>query len=112
MKSGDSRPTALKALLRPFQIASRSVGVARGTDCDRLACGDDLLEPHAIRGHDFARAFQFDDEHGFATRRIFGMHRGLGRFQRERVHDFHRARQQAAGDDGGDGIARPARACA
>ena len=36
MKSGDSRPTALKALLRPFQIASALGGVARGPRLDRL----------------------------------------------------------------------------
>ena len=31
---------------------------------------------------------------------------GDGGFERERVHDFDRARQQPAGDDGGDSIAR------
>ena len=105
MKSGDSRPTALKALLRPFQIARRSSASRAGRASTGWLAAMISIEPLAIRRHHFARAFQFHDEHRFAARRIFRMHRRHRRLERERVHDFHRARQQPAGDDRGDRIA-------
>ena len=104
MKSGDSRPTALKALLRPFQMARRSSRVPRGAHFDGIAGADDLIQPHPVHGDGFARAFQFDDEDGLAAGRIIGVDSGYGRLQRQRIHDLDGARQQAAGDDSRDGV--------
>ena len=92
--------------LAAFPDREPLLGVARGTGFDGLAGGDDLVEPFAVGGHDFARAFEFDDEHRFAAGRILRVHRGDGRLERERVHDLHRARQQAARDHRRHGVAR------
>ena len=79
-------------------------GVASGARFDGAAGGDQRVELWTLRGDDFARAFEFYDENGFAARRIFGVDGGAGGFERERVHDFDGAGEQAAGDDGGDGV--------
>ena len=106
MKSGESRPTALNALLRPFQMASALLGVAGGAHFDGLAGGDDGIQPPAVGGHGFARALQFDDQDGLAAGRILGVDRGYSGLQRQGIHDLKSAGQQAAGDDRGDGVAR------
>ena len=105
MKSGDRRPTALKALLRPFQMASRSSASRAGRISTGPLAADDLIQAHAVHGDGFARAFEFDDEDGFAAGRVLGVDSRNCGFQGQRVHDLNRAGQQAAGDDGGDGVA-------
>ena len=105
MKSGDNRPTALKALLRPFQMAMRS-SESRGGANHRPHCCQPGFHPAArVGGNYFARPFQLDDENGLAARRILRVHGGLGRLERERIHDLHGAGQQTAGDDRRDGVA-------
>ena len=51
-------------------------------------------------------AFELHEQHSRGIARVAGVHGGLGRFDRQAVHDLHRARQQACGDDAGDGVAR------
>ena len=105
MKSGERRPTALKALLRPFQMARRSSASRAGRISTGLLPAMMASRRHAVGGDGFARAFEFDDEDGFAAGRILGVDGGDGGLQGQRVHDLDRAGQQAAGDDGGDGVA-------
>ena len=67
--------------LAAFPNRDALLRIARGPRLDGLARGDDPIEPLAIRRHGFARSFEFDDEHRFAARRIFRMHRGEPRLR-------------------------------
>ncbi len=113
MKSGDRRPTAQKAALAAFPdgqpvrfVDSHTLG-----ESVRSCCGDDFVQLPSFGVDCLSRAFQFDDEHGCRTGRIPARDRRFGGFERQRVHDLHRAGQQPDGDHGRDGVPGGFRTC-
>jgi hypothetical protein len=69
-----------------------------------FAGGDDGIQSATVRGDSLARALQLNNQDGLAAGRVFGVDGGDGGFQGERIHDLDCARQQPAGNHGGDGI--------
>ena len=105
MKSGLRRPTAENAHLRPFHIASALGGVLRDADVVGAGGADQRLELDELRVDVGGLAFELDEQHRRGVERIAGVDRGLGRLDRQVVHDLHRAGQQPGADDARHGVA-------
>ena len=99
------RPIGANAALRPFHTSARSC-----SDCATRISHAPFLRQIALHlAHqrlDFARRPVQLHQQQPVAHRIVRMHRGLGRLDRQRVHDLQRRRQHAGRNDVADGLAR------
>jgi hypothetical protein len=81
MKSGRETTHGAEGALAAFPDREALLGIACRAHFDGATRCENRIQLFALDGDDFARAFEFDDEHSLAARRIFGMHGGLRGFQ-------------------------------
>ena len=104
--SGASLPMAAKAALRPDQMRARCFSsVASHRLAAALAATWSVDPRHGI-GDIGLHAVGVDDQDGLGAGGIAGRVVGFDRFGGAPVHELHRGRHNAVGDDGGDAGAR------